>query len=265
MAPIRSRMFVMPAPSLPWPSGSPAPSSRTSKWTASVFPQLDDGGVARRRRASPRSAAPRDSRSRRHPRSRGRSGPGSPRSAWWAAGTRPLPPRAPRPDRVRSGRSGRARWPGSGCPPWPRSRPPRAREAGWRPCRGRSLTSSPASSSSMASARQPLLGAVVKIPLDPPALLVGRRHDAAPRSLELPQRGAQLRFEALVLQRHLGEAVRHLGHHRCLRQRGIVDQRRDRHATAPDLGRRARCATLPAVSTGRPLSSTHSAGSPDVR
>ena len=33
--------------------------------------------------------------------------------------------------------------------------------------------------------QQPLLGTVVQIPLDTPAFLVGRRHDAAARSLEL--------------------------------------------------------------------------------
>ena len=98
--------------------------------------------------------------------------------------------------------------------------------------------------------QQPLLGAVVQIPLDTPALLVGRRHDAASRSLELPQRGAQLCFEPLVLERHLGEAMRDLGHHRCVRQRGIVHQRRDGHAAAPDLGSRAIVATPAAAEPG---------------
>ena len=85
---------------------------------------------------------------------------------------------------------------------------------------------------------QALLGAIVKVPLDAPALLVGGRHDAASRGLELPERGAQLGLEALVLERHPREAPRHLRHHRCVCEDRVMNQRRHGHALAPDLSRR---------------------------
>jgi hypothetical protein len=83
---------------------------------------------------------------------------------------------------------------------------------------------------------EPLLRAVVKVALDAPTFEVGGRHDPPARLLQLPQRRAKLRLEALVLQGHEGEPAGHLGDHRRVGQRPVVHEDCHAPASPPDLG-----------------------------
>ena len=75
---------------------------------------------------------------------------------------------------------------------------------------------------------QPLLRAVVEVALEPPPLLVPGADDAGARRAQLGELGAQLRLQALVLEREPGGRAGRGEQRAPLEQHRVVDERRDR-------------------------------------
>ena len=84
---------------------------------------------------------------------------------------------------------------------------------------------------------QALLGAVVQVALQAPALEHRDLDDPRARGLQLVEAGAQLGLQALVLQRQRGGGGDRAHEPGLVGQRGVVDDRADADALALDLGR----------------------------
>ena len=87
---------------------------------------------------------------------------------------------------------------------------------------------------------EPLLGAVVDVPLDPAPLLVARGDDAPARLLHLHELRAHLGVQTRVLQREPRRRRGGLEKLRLVVERPVVDDHRDPLAAVRDLGDRPR-------------------------
>ena len=87
---------------------------------------------------------------------------------------------------------------------------------------------------------EPLLGAVVDVPLDPAPLLVPRGDDAPARLLHLHELRAHLRVQARVLEREPSRRRGGLEELRLVVERAVVDDHRDPLAAVRDLRDRPR-------------------------
>ena len=86
---------------------------------------------------------------------------------------------------------------------------------------------------------QALLGAVVQVALQAPALGVARRDDALARGLHLGEPGLRLGVQALVLERDARRGADGLDQLGVVVERGVVDERGELGAVALDRGGRA--------------------------
>ena len=102
---------------------------------------------------------------------------------------------------------------------------------------------------------QPLLGALVQLALQPPALSVGRLHDPPARGRELLHAGSHVGLETSVSHCDPRRRRDRLDERGIVEHRAVMDQHRDRPGVAVD--RRGRTAgARPASGNGRPASST---------
>ena len=111
-----------------------------------------------------------------------------------------------------------------------------------------------------ADAEQSLLGSVVEVSLESPALLVAGAHDARTRLAQRHQLRAQLGLQPLVLERHARGGPDRLEHRGLIQQHRIVD---DRGELVPD--QRDRPVRPVGSTTGRPDSSAQVPGSGSQR
>ena len=102
-------------------------------------------------------------------------------------------------------------------------------------------------------ADEPLLSAVVKVALEPPALGVARLDDAGARRAEILQLRARLGLQALVLEREARRRGDLLDELRIVEKVGPVEQERDGPAVANE--RRRGRPSRGAGSTARPRAS----------
>ena len=131
---------------------------------------------------------------------------------------------APRRARGRRAARGRRRAPATGpprAPPRPRLR---ARAGARRPGAGSSLHEVPGEPEPDPQGDEPLLGPVVEVALDAPALAVGRRLDASPRLAQLPQRRRRPWRRAAGSRGPPARPSRRLDELALVAQRGVVHE-----------------------------------------
>jgi hypothetical protein len=102
---------------------------------------------------------------------------------------------------------------------------------------------------------QPLLGAVVQVPLDPATLGIAELDDPGPGGADLLELGPDLRLEALVLDRQAGGGGDRLDQLGLVVEGGVVDQGGDGVAVVAQDGDAA-AAGRRGSSTGRAAAST---------